>query len=217
MSARRRSVFLLGLAVLPGTIHAQVGLAVRGSSLGIGAELSLRSGKNLGLRLGGNYFQFSRDITVERNRYRASPHFENGTAIVDLYPFGGVFHLSGGVILNYNEGRLSAYLPVTLNGRDYTPAEVTELSASVTFKRSAPYAGIGLAGRGRIALLVDIGVGFTATPIVSLNGETTLTGAERDEFEARLAQEQESVQAEMNRHSWLKYHPVLSLGLKVGF
>lgn len=217
MSVTRRVFMVLGFGLAPATLGAQVGLAVRGSTLGVGAELSMRSGKHLGLRLGGNYFQFSRDITVESNRYTATPHFENGTAMVDLYPFGGALHLTGGVILNYNEGRLAAHLPITLNGRDYTPSEVTELSASVTFKRAAPYAGIGLSGQGRVSVLLDLGVGFTATPIVALSGETTLTGAERDEFDARLAQEQENVQLEVNRHSWLKYHPVLSFGLKFGF
>jgi hypothetical protein len=74
-----------------------------------------------------------------------------------------------------------------------------------------------LAGQGGIAVVVDLGVGLTGTPIVGLNAQTSLEGTERSEFDARIAREQERVQAEISRHSWLKYHPVLSLGLKLGF
>ena len=87
---------------------AQVALAARASTLGLGAELSFRVAPNVGIRLGGNYLQFSADRTIEDIQYHVTPHFENGTAILDLHPFGGPFHLSGGVVLNYNEGELVA-------------------------------------------------------------------------------------------------------------
>ena len=104
---------LFFLIALPAPLTAQMGIAARASTLGVGAELSIRAAKNVGFRLGGNYLQFSRDVTIESNRYTATPHFENGTALVDLYPFGGAFHLSAGAILNYNEGKLAAHQPYT--------------------------------------------------------------------------------------------------------
>jgi hypothetical protein len=213
----RRKVALLVLGLVPATLSAQMGIAARASSLGIGAELSIRAARFVGFRLGGNYFQFSREVTIESNRYTATPHFENGTALVDLYPFGGVFHLSAGAILNYNEGRLSAHQPFTFSGRTYTSAEVTRLDATVTFKRTAPYLGIGLAGQSRFAILLDIGVGFTGTPLATLTAATTLTGAERTEFDTRLEEEQQRVRDEIDGRSYLKYHPVVSVGFKIGF
>ena len=215
--SRSQFVAMVALIALPSRLGAQVGLAARASTLGIGAELTVRPSRYFGLRLGGNYFQLSGDVTIESNRYTATPHFENGSALLDLYPFGGPFHLSGGVILNYNEGRLVADLPVTIDGRTYSPEQVSELGGSVTFNRAAPYLGIGLAGESRITVVVDLGVGLTGTPIVGLNVQSSLEGAERTELDARIGREQERVQAEINRHSWLKYHPVLSLGLKLGF
>jgi hypothetical protein len=216
MSHFRRLVFLITL-IVPGPLAAQIGIAARASTLGIGAELSIRAADVVGFRLGGNYLQFSRNVTVESNQYTATPHFENGTAIVDIYPFGGVFHLSGGAVLNYNEGRMEAHQPFTFNGRTYTSDQVTELNATVTFKRTAPYLGIGMAGRGRFAFLIDLGVGFTGRPVATLHAETTLQGAERAEFDARLQEEQQQVQDEIDSRSWLKYHPVLSIGFRVGF
>jgi hypothetical protein len=214
-SARKLGIILL--FGLPAPLSAQMGIAARASTLGVGAELSIRAAKYLGFRLGGNYLQFSRDVTVESNRYTATPHFENGTAILDFYPFGGVFHLSGGAILNYNEGKLAAHEPFTFNGVTYSRDQVSELNASITFKRTAPYLGIGIAGQSRFAFLLDLGVGFTGKPVANLSAETTLTGAERAEFNARLQEEQERVQDEIDSRSYLRYHPVLSVGFKIGF
>jgi hypothetical protein len=217
MEWNARRLGLLLLLGVPAPLSAQMGIAARGSTLGVGAELSIRAAKYLGFRLGGNYLQFSRDITVESNRYTATPHFENGTAILDLYPFGGAFHLSGGAILNYNEGKLSAHEPFTFNGRTYSSDQVTKLTANVTFKHTAPYVGIGFAGQGRFAFLFDLGVGFTGKPLATLSAETSLTGAERTEFDTKLQEEQDRVRDEIDSRSYLRYHPVVSIGFKIGF
>lgn len=217
---RLAAMLALSLGVLlPGSLQAQVGLALRGSTLGIGLEASYRVNRNFGLRAGGNYFEFSRDATIENIDYTATPHFESGTLIADLYPMGGSFHVSGGVLLNRNEGRLDAVLNenIEIGGRTYTPAQVGSLVGTVDFKKTAPYLGLGFAGRGRIAILFDLGVGFTGTPRVDLIGNTPLTGAEKAEFDARVAQELSEVRADIEDKTYLKLHPVLSLGIKVGF
>ena len=213
---------ILGLSlalVLPNALAAQFGVAVRGSTLGIGLEASYRVTRNFGVRAGGNYFEFSKDATIENIDYTATPHFESGTLILDLYPMGGSFHLSGGMLLNRNEGRLDARLNqnIDIGGRTYTPDEVGSLVGSVEFKKTAPYLGFGFAGRGRISILFDLGVGFTGTPRVDLIGQTPLTGAEKAEFDARVAQELAEVRADIEDKSYLKLHPVLSLGIRVGF
>lgn len=207
------------LLIGTGVLHAQVGLAVRASTLGIGGELSLRASRNVGIRLGGNYLQFSRDATLEDISYHVTPHFENGTAILDLHPFSGSFHLSGGLLLNYNEGEMVATLAndVQIGDSTYTPQQVGSLKGTVSFKKTAPYLGIGFAGRSRVAVLVDLGVGFTGTPQVELLGETNLTGAAKTEFDANVAREQQEAQAEITKHKLLRYHPVVSLGIKVSF
>jgi len=66
-------------------------------------------------------------------------------------------------------------------------------------------------------VLVDLGVGFTGTPRVDLVGATNLTGAAKDQFDANVEQERQEAQAEINDHKILRYHPVVSLGLKISF
>ena len=216
-----RAVLVAAIA-LPGAARlarAQVGLAARASTLGLGAELSLRAGRNIGLRLGGNYLQFSKDKTIEDIAYHVTPHFENGTAMLDVHPFGSAFHFSGGLLLNYNEGRLVATLAndIQIGDQTYTPQEVGSLTGTVTFNQTAPYLGFGFAGRSRIAFLFDLGVGFTGKPAFDLVGDTNLTGAAKAEFDANVEREREEVQAKIDDQKWLRYHPVLSFGIKVGF
>jgi hypothetical protein len=220
---RRITHVIAGLAIafpiaLPQAVHGQVGLAARASTLGLGAELSFRAGRNVGIRLGGNYLQFTRQGTVKDIDYNITPHFENGTAILDLHPFGGAFHLSGGILLNYNDGEMVATLAhdITIGGNPYTPQEVGSLTGTVTFKKTAPYVGFGFAGRSRIALLFDLGIGFTGKPSVDLVGQTNLTGQAKAQFDADVEQERQQVQAEIDKRKYLKFHPVVSVGLKVG-
>jgi hypothetical protein len=212
------TVLLLILAV-PAPVSAQLGIAARASTLGVGAELSYRANRMLGLRVGGNFLEFSRDATIESIDYHVTPHFESGTAMVDLYPMGGSFHLTGGLLLNHNEGRMQARLnqDIVIGGQTYPASQVGSLVGLVDFKKTAPYVGLGFAGRGRVSLLFDLGVGFTGTPRVGLVGTTSLTGSAKTEFDSRVAQEQADVQADINGKSYLKFHPLIGFGLKFGF
>jgi hypothetical protein len=203
----------------PAPLPAQFGLAARASTLGIGAEVSYRITRMVGVRAGVNYLEFSRDMSLQNIDYHLTPHLENGAALLDLYPIGGSFHLSGGVLLNRNEGRMVARLNqnIEIGGRTYTPSEIGSLTGTVDFRSTAPYVGLGFAGSGKIALVVDLGVGMTGTPRVGLIGVTPLTGPEKAEFDARVAQELAEVRADINDRSYLKFHPVLSVGVKIGF
>jgi hypothetical protein len=208
---------MLGVAV-PARLQAQFGVAVRAATLGLGAEVSYRASDRVGVRGGFNYFQLTRESDVQGINYRVTPHLENGTVILDFFPMGGSFHLSGGLLFNHNEGRLVARLTedVTIGNRTYTPSEVGSLTGLVDFKKTAPYLGIGFAGQGRVSFLFDLGVGFTGTPRANLTGTTNLTGQEKAQFDANVASEQAQLQADIADKSYLKYHPVLSLGLRIG-
>lgn len=210
----------LALALLaPTTLNAQFGIAARASTLGFGGEISYRINRIVGLRVGGNYFTLSRDATIKDIDYHLTPRLENGTAILDLYPMGGALHLSGGLLFNRNDGRMVATLNhnVDIGGNTYAPSQIGSLIGTVDFRKTAPYVGIGLAGRGTIAVLLDLGVGLTGTPRVDLVGVTPLTGSQKAQFDADVAQELAQVRAEIDGKSYLKFHPVISLGLKIGF
>ncbi len=208
---------LLGISALG---SAQVGISVRAGTLGVGGELSIRPSRLIGLRAGGNYFSVTRSATIEGIAYQLQAELKNGTAILDLHPFGGSFHLSGGVVWNSNQGAVQAQLtgPVTIGAQTYQPAEIGALTGLVNYsERYAPYAGLGFGGRGRVSFLFDLGVVFSGFPQVSLTGAPTLTGQAKAVFDQNVLQEVQEIQNQIESRQYLKYTPVVSLGLRVGF
>jgi hypothetical protein len=210
---------LASLLIQPITAQAQFGIAARASTLGFGGELSWRGNKTFGVRAGGNYFQISKDVTWSGNPYHMTAQLENFTGLVDFYPTGGSFHLSGGLLYNKNNGVGNGTVTsgFTLNGVPYTSAQISSLTGTVDFRHTSGYLGLGFSGRSRISVLFDLGVGFTGTPTFTLVGVSPLTGAQQTAFQTNLAAEQAKVQSEdLDGKSYLKYYPVISLGLKVG-
>ncbi len=210
---------VLAAAMAPAA-SAQVGLSIRAGTLGAGGELSLRPNRYLGIRVGGNYLTFTRSATVEGIAYDLTPKLQSGSGIVDLHPFGSAFHLSGGVIWNSNQGTVAARLtgPITIGPQTYQPSDVGSLTGRVSYaQRYAPYAGLGFGGRGRVSLLFDLGLVFSGFPQVSLTGNTNLTGQAKSIFDQNVIQERQDIQADIESRQYLKYHPVVSLGLRVGF
>jgi len=210
--------FLAGLLAAPAT--GQLGIGLRASTLGIGGELSVRPSRYLGLRAGAQYLTFTRNAVIQGIDYDLSPKLQSGTAIVDLHPFGSAFHVSGGMVWNSNEGDVTARLtgPITIGGQIYQPDQVGSLTGRVAYDASyAPYAGLGFSGRGRVSLLFDVGLAFSGYPQVSLTGSPNLTGAEKIVFDQNVAQEVADIQADIESRSYLKYYPVVSLGLRFGF
>lgn len=220
MSARQ-TLLVLGLAVGAASAgSAQVGIGIRASTLGVGGEISIRPSPYLGVRLGGNYFTFTRDATIDGVAYDLTPRLQSGIAIVDLHPLGSSFHLSGGLLWNENEGEVEARLtgPITIGAQTYQPDEVGSLAGVVRYEsKYVPYAGLGFAGRGRVSLLFDLGVAFSGYPRVALTGTTNLTGPARDVFDQNVAQEIQNIQADIESRSYLRFFPVVSLGLRFGF
>lgn len=218
---KRPVLFLLLVSTLAAsTAAAQVALGIRASTLGLGGEVSIRPSDYLGLRLGGNYFSFTRSATIEGVDYDLTPRLKSGSAIADLHPFGGSFHFAGGLVWNSNEGDVVARLngPITIGSTTYQPSDIGELTGLVRYEtRYAPYAGLGFSGRGRVSLLFDLGVVFSGYPQVSLTGTSNLTGQAKDVFDQNVMQEVQEIQDEINSRSYLKYTPVVSLGLRIGF
>lgn len=217
---KRAALLTLTLAgVLAHAAAAQVGISIRAGTLGAGGDVSLRPSRYLGLRVGGNYLSFTRSATIQGIDYDVTPRFESGTAIVELHPTGGSFHVAGGLVWNSNQGAVAARLngPVTIGSLTYQPSDVGSLTGLVKYDRTyAPYAGIGFSGRGAVSLLLDFGVVFSGFPQVSLTGTGNLTGQAKSIFDQNVRQEVQSIQDDINSRSYLKYHPVVSVGLRVG-
>lgn len=213
------ALLVSSLATTPAA--AQVTAGVRASTLGAGVEVILRPTRALAVRGSGNLLSFTRDEEVEGIDYALSPRLRSLGASVDLYPFGSVLYLSGGLVLNDNSASAVAVIgqTITIGNRTYTNTEIQELRGDLEWERAlAPYAGLGLETGGRIGIAFEAGIVFSGTPVVTLNGTTTLTGAEQQAFNDAVAAEEAEVRAWIDDHRrWTKYYPVVALGLRVRF
>jgi hypothetical protein len=213
-------------ALAPATADAQLGriaLGLKASTLGLGGEASIGITRFLVVRTGLNRFGMEREHEFGGISYTLNPRLRSVTTVVDLHPFSGAFRLSGGLIHNRNEGRLDYQVPegetISLGESQYSWSDVQSLTGKIGFKRSAPYVGLGfdnsLAGRGRVSFNMDLGVMFHGQPRARLVGQSTLSGAAQERFEADVAEEAGEVQEDLDGlPKVIQYYPVVAFGLK---
>src|SRR4029077_16586336 len=162
--------------------RAQVAIAAKAGSLGLGLELTVKISPEVNARFGGNAFDYTDDHReVSGIEYDATARLRTATALLDWHPGGHGFRLTGGVI--YNDTRIEGTsLPPAsgaydIGGVPVPVALVGTLSAKIDFNPSVPYVGLGwgnalLPGKtpGRkVGFYVDAGAMFQG------RGRATLT------------------------------------------
>lgn len=142
---------------------------------------------------------------------------------VDLYPMGSL-HFSVGGLLISDDGAMDVVgtwegRQVDFAGTIYTGGVDDRLIGSFSLKRFQPYVGVGIGNPvgKRFSINFDAGVGFGSTPVVALTAEGPIaedpvTGPI---FLAQLDQEVANIQADIPE--LLKYYPVLSISVSIGF
>ena len=200
-------------AAMAATARAQTapfGVGPTIGTLGAGLEGSLRVGPNLGLRLDGSALDFGANRTISGVPYKFDAKLRSGGPVLDVYPFGGGFRLSGGVRIDGNRADVTSTPSsnIQVGSNTYTPAELGTLSGSVKYNRVAPYVGLGYGGRvaSWLELGFDAGVLYQGKPKVSLGA----TGAFANDptLQADLAQQRAAIQSKIN---WTEWYPVLML------
>ena len=160
------------------------------------------------------------DETYDGIDYFGAFAFDTVGGFVDLHPFGNAFRLTGGLVLWNTSVKGEAVLtgPVTIGDVVYQPAQVGSLTGTADYSRTiAPLVGLGVAGRGRFAVMFDLGIVMTGHPKVDLTVNSPLTGAERAQLDAEVQKEEASAQGEIDDQPLAKYYPVVSLGFKIRF
>ena len=142
---------------------------------------------------------------------------------VDLYPFGGL-HFSGGFLLITNDGGLDVIgtfvgVPTDFGGMTYTGSANDRLLGSFSLKRFQPYLGLGIGNPigKRVGINFDAGVGFGSRPTVTVTAEGPLA---EDPVTGQVFQDQVALEVadiEADIPDLLKYYPVLSLSVSIGF
>ncbi len=123
-------------------------LGVTGGTLGIGPEAGYRFSKSVGLRANATFLSVSHGFDSDDVDYDGKVKLKSGGAMVDVFPFGGGFFISGGARINGNKGRVVATPtgPQEIGGRVYTPAQIGTLRGRAETKNFAPQLTLGYSG-----------------------------------------------------------------------
>jgi hypothetical protein len=214
------------LVALPGALSAQgFGVAARAGTLGIGAEGAL------GLT---DAFVIRGGIGLMPLELKNPSFWEPGTDVdatlklpktwynigADLY-LGGGFRVGGGMLFKPDNpsltGSLTGSASIDIGGTTYTASDVAEVKGTLESKKSAPYALIGFGKHTKtgIGLFLDLGVAMLGDPQVSLEatkGNPTVINSAT--FQSRLRTEETNIEDDIG--SYLKFWPILNIGIKLG-
>jgi hypothetical protein len=214
--------------VLCATGTAQAGglsLAGRAGTPGFGLEASKSVTPRFNLRAGLGLLSRDSDLdaSLSSRSVETNVHFDGQiklkavSLLADLYASDS-FHVTGGLVYNRNKINLDARTtsPVEVNDQVYTPDQLGTLTGTVTLgKKWAPYAGIGFgnptSSNRRVTFLFDLGVVFEGQPTVTM----TSSRANDAGLQADVAAAAEEINRDHFDKSYLKFYPVISIGLAV--
>jgi hypothetical protein len=208
-----RWLALSGVLIAGSAAADGFGLGVKAGTLGLGVEGTFGLSERVNLRAGINHYSLSRDETASDIHYDGDLDLQSGAVLLDWHPFAGTFRLSAGLMYNKNSLNLTAAptSPQQIGGTTYTPAQIGTLTGDVTFKKSAPYAGLGwgnAARHGRLGFSFELGALFQGSPKVSLSASGGAVS------QADLASEAQQAEADLKD---FKIYPVISFGLSFRF
>ena len=221
--SRRLAAALAPLLLLPAVSQADTSLGLRAGTLGLGAELSFAVSQRLALRLGADtYSPKTVTVTQQDVDYDAKAKLRSASLLVDWFPFANNFRISLGAMINQNKvtatGKPNSNGQFTINGQPINASDVGSLDAEVSFKKTAPYLGIGY-GRpinGGLSFISDLGVMFQGSPKSTLTATCSPTASAPNctTLQNAVASEQATLQGDLSK---FKYYPVFSIGLAYTF
>ena len=213
--AIRLGAVIAALSMAAPASAQDLGLAVHGGSLGLGADVADAFNQSVGFRAGGNFFPFGINFTASDVNYSLdlpSPQF---MVLADLYPTGS-FRVSAGVMISSAKFELTGQLdgPVNIGGSSYTPAEVGNLTGTLETRDVSPYLGIGFGNPafGRVGFFLDLGVAFHGNPQASaaVDGPIAAAPGFQQDLDLEIQEIQDDVES-------ITIYPVLSVGISIGF
>lgn len=192
-------------------------VAVAAGSLGIGPEIGWRINDHVGIRGGASFLNVSASFEPEDVSFDGKVKLNSFGAMVDVYPFGGNFRVSGGARINNNEIGLSATpnVAVEINGNEYEPEDIGTLSTSATPKKFSPALTLGWSGSNRRGFMFGFETGVLFQGAFKID-PLTYTGNPDDaaQLRADLEAERLSLQRDVDK---VKVYPILQLAIGYRF
>lgn len=194
-----------------------VSVGLTGGTNGLGLEAGYRFTRFVGVRANTGNYKYDKTVDSDDFTIDGKARLKSFGALVDLYPFGGSFHVSAG--LRSNKNRFAGIATpdgatVELNGEDYTAAEVGQLSGTASFKKSAPTFTLGWSGKFRKGLHFGAELGVVAQGSPQLAATSSGTLANDPTFRADLDEKLAEWEDDAKDY---KFWPVIQLHLAYRF
>ena len=222
-----KKLYVVSLALatfgLASNVYASdVAVGAKVSTLGVGVDFTTPLTEKLNLRAGIQWLEYGIDTESDGVEYDADLELFSGLMVADWHPFGGVFKITGGLLINDNKvvgtgeatpGTVSTF---TINNTVYTAADVGKLEAEISYNTVAPYLGIGwgnpVSKNSNWTFFCDIGVVFMGSPNVDIKASGAI--ASNEIFMTNLEQERKELEDDLASY---EYYPVVTLGLSYKF
>jgi hypothetical protein len=204
-----------GAMMASAVAQADVGMGVKGGTLGGGMEITTGLTESINARVGFNTYSYSTSGTESDIDYDVDFNLQTTSAILDWHPFKGTFRLSAGYVFNNNTIEMTGK-PTTggLYDIDDQLFDLDSLEGDVEFTSGA-YVGMGWgnAGRGKgFGMNFEIGAFYQGSPELTLKGRGD--DANSSAFREALAREEADAQDDLDEYEW---YPVISLGMSYTF
>ena len=194
-----------------------IALGVKAGTLGAGVELNYPISSRITINVGINKYSSSISETTDGIDYDADLNLQTIALLANFHPFAGSFRITAGAMINSNELSMVADPAATydIGGTTYSAAQVGNLSATVDFRKVAPYAGIGFghSASSGLGFMFEVGVLMQGKPNVDLKSSGGILSNDAG-FLAEL--EQEEANAEDDIEGFTMY-PVVSAGVNYRF
>lgn len=204
---------------------ARLKVGVTAGTLGIGPEVSYRLSERFGVRGNATFFSISHDIDSDDITYDGKVKLQSGGVMLDAYPFGGGFRVSGGLRINGNKARgiakPNAGTSYTINGTTYSAVDIGTLRADTDIKNVAPALTLGYGGglSSGLAFGIEAGALFQGSvKIKPLTFTGLCAGASPPPTCATLAADLDAERRSVNDDiDGYKVYPILQLSVGYRF
>lgn len=199
---------------------------------GLGLELSTRFSDQLRLRGGYHFYDLSIDTDAENNngtsgdelKYSSDLELSNFGAILDWYPWGGVFRVSAGAVYNDNNFKVEASCEnpsgCEVGSSQFSRTEIGTITTRIDVQEFGPYLGIGwdkgIESTGRWIISFDIGAYYQGSPDVEMTSNGSCVNSALIGAACRAALEEEENEIEDEIEDYV-FYPVVTLGIGYRF
>ncbi|MFY9744483.1 MAG: hypothetical protein WA252_00200 [Candidatus Sulfotelmatobacter sp.] len=213
-----------------------VGVGVKVSTLGVGAEVAVRVLPRANVRAGFNVLGYSRAFSKDGIPYDGHLNFKTVEAAFDFFPWAAGFHVSTGVLAYIGDPiKATTFVP---GGQSFTlgstvfysdSAMPTTGTGKIDFSQAAPMITVGWGNlvprryNKHFSVPVEIGVAFQGPPMTKLNLSgnvctspgTNCTAAASSSFvQTQVIAEQNKISKSM---SFFQTYPIISVGFGYKF